>query len=213
VTFPLKALPRADSSTQFNNIIFTTAKLADGPHNLTVIYDGDIDHTPLVVKQFYVTNTTRSASSGTQSVVPTQSAMAPTDLNIAGRRSNTAAIAGGVIAGVLTLALLVGVYFWRVRRRRRDTDEIAAIVAYPVPMVDATRRYGYSETSYGSSGASSSAQRNTRPSNAGLPPRRKGVPVAPDPVVLQHEDSGVRMNSVVPSAPVVVEIPPGYSLT
>jgi hypothetical protein len=195
VTFPLKALPSADSSTQFNNIIFTTPQLADGLHNLTVIYDGDIDHTPLVVKQFYVTNTTQS-----------QGSASPTDLNIPGRRSNTAAIAGGVIAGALTLALLVGVYFWRARRRRRDTNEIAAIVAYPVPMVDATRRYG-------SSGASSSAQRNTRPSNAGLPPRRKGVPVAPDPVVLQHEDSGVRMNSVVPSAPVVVEIPPGYSLT
>ncbi|KAJ6580519.1 hypothetical protein DFH09DRAFT_1309847 [Mycena vulgaris] len=211
VTFPLTGLPNATHPSHFNTILFTTPTLPDGPHNLTVIYGGDIDHTPLGVKQFYVTNTTSLASrTATQS--------APTPTGTAGRRSKAGPIAGGVAAGVLMLALLAAEYFWLLRRKRRDTAELSAS-AYPVAMVDGARPL--SQVARGHLGTSGSGRRNKRsgvipPStDTPVPSRRKGAPLLLDPVVLQHEDSGVRMTSRESSvaAPVIVELPPGYSPT
>ncbi|KAJ6580512.1 hypothetical protein DFH09DRAFT_979214 [Mycena vulgaris] len=211
VTFFLKGLAPGTTSTQFNNILFTTPTLPDGPHNLTVIHGGDIDHTPLVVKQFYVTNTTSLVSQTSVSTsegpsAATQSAATPTGSAV--RRSHAGPIAGGVVAGVLMFALLAAVYFWLLRRKRRDTAEFSASV-YPVAMVD------------GAQPISGSSRRNKRSSvipsrltDTPVPSRRKGAPPPPDPVVVQHEDSGVRITSQSSAAaPAVVELPPRYSLT
>ncbi|KAJ6580521.1 hypothetical protein DFH09DRAFT_1029835 [Mycena vulgaris] len=209
VTFPLKGLAPGTTSTQLNNILFTTPTLPDGPHNLTVIHGGDINHTPLVVKQFYVTNTTYLVSSVVSSQGPsaaTQSATTPTGTGL--KHPNAGLIAGGVVAGVLMLALLAAVYFWLLKRKRRDTAEFSASV-YPVVMVDgAQSTNGTSRWNKGSGVLPSSVMDTSQPS------RRKGAPPPLD-LVLQHEDSGVRIDSGESSAaaPAVVELPPGYSLT
>jgi hypothetical protein len=46
VTFQLTG----QSGAQYNQVIFTTPGLPNGPHNLTVTHGGDINHTPLSVK-------------------------------------------------------------------------------------------------------------------------------------------------------------------
>ncbi|KAJ6580513.1 hypothetical protein DFH09DRAFT_1275669 [Mycena vulgaris] len=137
VTFAPKGLASATDSSKLNTILFTTPTLPDGSHNLAVIYGGDLDHTPLGVKQFYVTNTTSlvsqiSVSTSEGPSAATQSAEIPTGSAV--RRSHAGPIAGGVVADVLMLALLAAVYFWLLRRKRRDAAELSASV-YPVAFI------------------------------------------------------------------------------
>ncbi|KAJ7802224.1 hypothetical protein B0H14DRAFT_3488731 [Mycena olivaceomarginata] len=203
------------------------------PPNLTVTHGGDIDHTPLAVKYFYVTNTT--GMSPVQPSVsfpgPSAATTSPTSpSSSSSRRSRTGVIAGGVVGGLVLLALLAVLCFWRRRRKTRDL-EAAATNPYPMAMAD-----GAPPRSLLSGGSSETSGT----SELGSVPRvYKQMPVAPSsavrggsdvpwtsflgkgvyntsvPVVLRHEDSGIRQ--IVPpsaaTAPEIVELPPGYSLT
>ncbi|KAJ7353426.1 hypothetical protein DFH08DRAFT_856850 [Mycena albidolilacea] len=232
ITFPLHGLPSAQSPTQFNSLFFTTPTLSDGFHSLTVTHDGDIDHTPLAVKYFYVTNTT--GMSLVQPSVsfpgPSAAATSPTSPSSSSRRSRTGVIAGGVVGGLVLLVLLAVLCFWRRKRKTRDLEE-AATNPYSMAMADgapprALLSGGFSETS-GTSELGSVPrgykQMPVAPSSAvrggsdvpGRPSLGKGVYTTSAPVVLRHEDSGIRQ--IVPpssaTAPEIVELPPGYSLT
>ncbi|KAJ7020040.1 hypothetical protein C8F04DRAFT_1014661 [Mycena alexandri] len=213
VTFPLTGLASGTTTTQFNIPVFTTPRLEAGAHNLTIIYDGDIDHTPLAVKQFFVTNTTATSVPASDPLTT----QPPTELDKPSG-SNKGAIVGAVVAGVLVLALLVGIYLLRIRRRRRRyTDEMSAATSYPV-MIEAgpARTYYAGFSSQSSSKHTRSATRSDAP-YAPQPARAKSRPASPPTVILQHEDSGVRQSGPGQSAaalvaPIVVELPPGYSL-
>ncbi|KAJ7768958.1 hypothetical protein B0H16DRAFT_1518754 [Mycena metata] len=214
ITFPLNGLAGA-TDTQFNIPTLTTPTLVAGAHNLTVIYDGDINHTPLAVKQFLVTNTTTSSSSVPASVPFTSPS--PTGPAKSHSSLNKGVIAGAVVAAVLVVALLVGIYFLRIRRRRRrDMDEMSTSTSYPVTIGAAPAgSYYAASSSHSSSKHTRSATSSDALSVPQLTAHAKSRPVAPPTVVLQHEDSGVRRGG--PSAeplvtPIVVELPPGYSL-
>ncbi|KAJ7439767.1 hypothetical protein FB451DRAFT_1445446, partial [Mycena latifolia] len=212
VTFPLKGLPnaRAQSSTQYNSLLFTTPTLPNGPHNLTVTHGGDVDRTPLVVKWFYVTNTT--SESLISHITPTPG-------------PKTGAIAGGVVGSLILLAFLAALFVWlrRKHRRRRASSE-----RYSIAMAEAGvspfRPGPDAETSTGYYSGTSAPWTSKRPGAhtsfargaadvITSPARSKGAVLTPAPAVLQHQDSGVRLNGSSTStvAGEVVELPPGYT--
>ncbi|KAF8153535.1 hypothetical protein K438DRAFT_2078842 [Mycena galopus ATCC 62051] len=234
ITFPLRGLPSAQSDTQFNSLFFTTPTLSDGFHTLTVTNGGDIDHTPLAVKYFYVTNTTGTSLMQTSVSFPGPSATttptSPSNSSNTPRHSRTGVIAGGVIGGLVLLGvLLVVLCACRRKRKTRDLEE-AATNPYPLAMADsalprAVLSVASSET--GQTSELSSAPRVYKqmpiaPSSAvrsvshvlGRPSLGKGVYRTSAPVVLQQEDSGIRWVAPPSSvtAPEIVELPPGYSL-
>lgn len=161
---------------------------------------------------------------------PSAATTSPTSPSSSSRRSRTGVIAGGVVGGLVLLALLAVLCFWHRRRKTRDL-EAAATNPYPMAMADgapprALLSRGSSETS-GTSELGSVPrvykQMPVAPSSVvrggsdvlGRPSLGKGVYNTSAPVVLRHEDSGIRQ--IVPpssgTAPEIVELPPGYSLT
>ncbi|KAJ7439766.1 hypothetical protein FB451DRAFT_145463 [Mycena latifolia] len=230
VTFPLKGLASAQSSTQYNSLLFTTPTLSNGPHNLTVTHSGDVDHTPLVVKWFYVTNTTsdplvsqQPVSSGTMPSPTSSSSPSITPIS----RSKTGAIVGEVVGSLILLALLAGLFVWRHRKRRRrgTGGALASAEPYSITRAEAGLHPGPdAETSTGYYSGTSAPRTSKRPGvhtsfargAADIitsPTRSKGASLTPAPAVLQHQDSGVRLNgsSTPPTAGEVVELPPGYT--
>ncbi|TFY80163.1 hypothetical protein EWM64_g3847 [Hericium alpestre] len=55
---------------QFNQVYFTTAELAAGPHTLLITYQGSATKAPLVLEYFYVANGTQSLPSASASSGP-----------------------------------------------------------------------------------------------------------------------------------------------
>ncbi|KAJ7642122.1 hypothetical protein FB45DRAFT_786254 [Roridomyces roridus] len=240
-SFTLPGLASATSSTNFNRLFFTTPPLADGSHNLTVVYAGDADHTPLAVKIFYVTNTTTPSDSlGQSSSIPSGSAStalpAPSSSNTAAaaarKHSSTGAIAGGVTAGVVIILLLLLAALWIRRRRRARNREKAQTTANPFPTPQNGRPLvstsGQTLPSSDSSDPWSASQLyggGAVPSKMYLQPQRvpnprrstapKSLPLVPQrrPVLLQHEDSGARSLGGPSSGAEyeIVELPPGYT--
>ncbi|KAJ7057232.1 hypothetical protein C8F01DRAFT_1086843 [Mycena amicta] len=111
-TFALQGLPAEATTTPFNVLMFAVDSLSPADHNVVVTYEGDSTKTPLVVKTFFSLHRPRahlprppSHSSGTHTG--------------AKKHSPAAAIAGGVVAGLVGLAVLAGLLFWCLRRRRR----------------------------------------------------------------------------------------------
>ncbi|KAF7368604.1 hypothetical protein MVEN_00184300 [Mycena venus] len=227
ITFPLYGLsPSNQNTTQYNSLFFTTPTLSDGFHSLTVTHGGDIDHTPLAVNYFYVTNTTGTSLVQTSAPSPTSSS----NSNTLPRRSRTGIIAGGAIGGLVLLALLAVLCFWRRKRKTRDVEE-AATNPYPMVMADGvpprTLLSGGSSKTGGTSELRSAPQVYKQvpvaPSSAvrgvsellGRPYLSKDVYQTSAPVILQHEDSGIRQIAPPSSATAseIVELPPGYSLT
>ncbi|KAJ7642130.1 hypothetical protein FB45DRAFT_737824 [Roridomyces roridus] len=142
--FILPGLASATSSTQFNGLFFTTPPLADGFHNVTVVYDGDDEHTPLAVKVWYVTNTTvsdalvQASASGSATLNTTPSSAAQngaTPSDSPSRRTNTGPIVGGIIGAIFLVGVILAVLYvlrWRRSVRVRDQEAVQP-TAYPRP--------------------------------------------------------------------------------
>ncbi|KAJ7741779.1 hypothetical protein DFH07DRAFT_750828 [Mycena maculata] len=162
VNFALQGLAAGNSSTvatEYNVPLFTTPELEAGTHNLVVTYEGDGDHTPLVVQGFYVTNTTTPASSSSSTTSPAFSSNTSSVNLASSRHSPAGVIAGGLIAGVFVLALLAGVALWQRKRRRRVGDATAAN-PYPMGMAyNGAPPIGVAQPSSGASGARSEGSR------------------------------------------------------
>ncbi|KAJ7107900.1 hypothetical protein C8R44DRAFT_320710 [Mycena epipterygia] len=203
-TFHLPGLPSNQSDDQYNQVIFTVPALSNGPHTLTVTHGGDINHTPLPCHGFWVTNTTSLASqTSVSSFGPSMPTQSPNfSEGTSGRRSKDGAIVGGVVAGLLMLVILTGIYLWHLRRKRRGGTESMPVSPYPMAIADGARPL-----------ASLSGAHLEAGSAGELPHKRTHVAQAPAPAVLQHKDSGVRLNGTHSSGtPVmIVELPPGYS--
>ncbi|KAJ7681282.1 hypothetical protein B0H17DRAFT_1076563 [Mycena rosella] len=201
VTFPLKGLG-SSTDTQFNSLVFTTPTLSNGPHTLKVIHGGDTDHTPLAFKSFYVTQT---------SVFPAvePSPTSPGNI-ILPRRSNTGVIVGGVVGGLVLLALLAALCCWRQKRKGRDVEE-SATSPYTIDTVDGARPSGVFPATI----ASRQAYKRMASAASDVARGQQGLNPPPAPVVVRHKDSGVRLETASSStaAPAIVELPPGYTLT
>jgi hypothetical protein len=212
VTFPLKGIP-ASGDTQYNNSLFTTPTLSNGPHNLTVTHGGDINHAPLAVKGFYVTNTTPTSSSS-PSPTDTSSPKPPSTSPTRVAQGATKAIAGGVGAAVFLLVVLAAVWLWHKRRQRqRRSMQDTSFNAYlPASSSSVQLSSASSESGYIARAGKRSASR-TRETSERWPslPRIKGANMTSLPVqVLRHEDSGLRLESAS-MPPEIVEIPPRYT--
>ncbi|KAJ7642129.1 hypothetical protein FB45DRAFT_738035 [Roridomyces roridus] len=185
-SFTIPGLTSASSSNTFNNLLFTTPPLSDGFHNITVVYDGDSEHTPLPVKIWYVTNTTVGNALTTGTPSPSSS-----------RGVHRGAMVGGIIGGIFLVAVgLVVLFVLRRRRTVRASDEEALRpMAFPAVRLTA---------GWVSWGASVLTTKSNRP-----------LPAYPGPVTLQHEDSGARAvgENLLGTRYAVVEVPPGYTAT
>ncbi|KAF8198143.1 hypothetical protein K438DRAFT_1759552 [Mycena galopus ATCC 62051] len=115
--FPLAGLAADSTTTIFNMPLFNVSGLPSGDHSVVVTYLGDSNHTPLVVKDFFVTNST------TPAVALSSSSSGPSTTSIAvAKHTPTGAITGGAIGGLAIIALLAGLLYWLRRRRRRQDD-------------------------------------------------------------------------------------------
>ncbi|KAJ6594903.1 hypothetical protein B0H19DRAFT_1247535 [Mycena capillaripes] len=213
--FTLQGLSR--NYTQYNVIMFTTPTIPSGPHNLVVQYGGDSDHTPLVVKNFYVNTTTDPSGNTTTdpSGSPTSRPSSPSPLSIlTSKRPPVGAIAGGVIAGLVLLALLTAPTFYYKRRQRRRGDNLSPYSS-PMSVVDGEvppvvgppngRPYAFA------SPARPMTTRLTRERPAAV----TQAPLASDisgVLVARHEDSEVCLHSTTMPGQEIVEILSGYSI-
>ncbi|KAJ7862911.1 hypothetical protein B0H14DRAFT_2575138 [Mycena olivaceomarginata] len=197
VTFQLTG----QSGAQYNQVIFTTPGLPNGPHNLTVTHGSDINHTPLSVKYFFVTNTTTVAS--------------PVSSLIHGSFSRcTIAIVGGVSGGVFLLAVLGDIYAWYRRRQRRATGEASMFNPYPMSGSDTTRPFAQLSGPYATMGYFARTRKRDLGATGEVPrPSRakRGDTVSPPVRTVRHEDSGLLLEDGARSAPEIVELPPGYT--
>ncbi|TFK21020.1 hypothetical protein FA15DRAFT_688909 [Coprinopsis marcescibilis] len=137
-----------DTTVQYNQLFFQSPELEEGQHTLTITNVGDEDRdqffidllivapleTPMVTT---VTSTlTRSAAPVAASTVTVTSLVAQTSPVSAGgaqegngavrsETGNPAAIAGGVIGGILALLLIVaGIFFYKKRTsKKKNTDD------------------------------------------------------------------------------------------
>ncbi|KAJ7685467.1 hypothetical protein DFH06DRAFT_1074925 [Mycena polygramma] len=140
VTFKLAGIPDGGTTTMYNMVLFTTPSVANGLHSLVMTYGGDAAHTPLVVSGFYVTSSngtlpsTSSVSSPAASPSPSSSSVALT--LPAPRHSSTAAIAGGVVGGLLLLALATGLALWLRKRNRQQQAMEASTAPRPMDMIN-----------------------------------------------------------------------------
>ncbi|KAG6880141.1 hypothetical protein C0992_005225 [Termitomyces sp. T32_za158] len=133
-SFVLKGLPSDATTTVYNQEFFTTPNLPLGDHTIIVTYDGSdtpltldylvVTHAPLLVTTNLnvsstavpttgATFTSSQASSISSPTVPSVSTPSPTP------HSNTliGPIIGGVIGGLVTIAILLFAFWWWHRRR------------------------------------------------------------------------------------------------
>ncbi|KAJ6594904.1 hypothetical protein B0H19DRAFT_1366640 [Mycena capillaripes] len=231
VNFTLRGLSSPQSSTNYNVIMFTTPTLSGGPHNLVIQYGGDNKHTPLVVQNFYVTTTTDPSSSPTSLQSLPSFSLSPSPSSVLSKSPDVGAIAGGVITGLVLLALLVALAFCYKRRRRRRADNFSPN-PYPMSTTDGEMRpvgappngrpYAYSPLvprPYPTPTWTplASAARSVRTKLACERPAETQALLTPDSsgvLVVRHEDSGVRLHFTSMPLPgqEIVEIPPGYSI-
>ncbi|KAJ6581840.1 hypothetical protein B0H19DRAFT_1116677 [Mycena capillaripes] len=204
MSFPLPGLSSNKAAIQFNQVIFTTPTLPSGPHTLGVKYGGDVNHTPLFLKQLWVTNTTALATQ------TTAGPLAPTESSdgTSGRRSKAGATVGGIVAGVLMLILLAIIFLRHHLRKRRAKEETSSD-PYPMAIANAPRPFASLPiVSSLQAGSKERSRKGTHATPSGPPLARPAVSV---PVFIQSEDSGVRLPLATPVE--IVEFPPGYTLT
>ncbi|KAJ7473637.1 hypothetical protein B0H11DRAFT_2195596 [Mycena galericulata] len=131
-------LPGINGDTDsYNTIFFTTPTLQVGTHSLVIENGGNNTRSPLTVDYFFVstgdnaanTATTSSASSvATDAISSTgvssssTTPLSTTAVTSSNHHSNIGAIAGGVVGGILILALL-GLGWWYFRSRSAGTGE------------------------------------------------------------------------------------------
>ncbi|KAJ7842800.1 hypothetical protein B0H14DRAFT_1022154 [Mycena olivaceomarginata] len=126
-TVTLAGLPPQGTTTIFNVPMLSVSNLSPTTHNIVITYEGDSGHTPLAVKNFYVTNSTTPvladshfSSASSPSSTPTKTSTPPV---VATKHTPVGAIAGGVVGGLALLALLAGLLFFLRRRRQRERGE------------------------------------------------------------------------------------------
>ncbi|KAF9478490.1 hypothetical protein BDN70DRAFT_836032 [Pholiota conissans] len=111
VGFLLNGLP-ASSGTVYNQKFFQTEKLAQGNHQIVVLFQGNGQTTPLTLDYLMVQNGTAGSNSTT----------APSDDGTQQHhKSNAGFIALGVVLGVVLILLAIA-GFWYIRRRHRRQE-------------------------------------------------------------------------------------------
>ncbi|KAF8079315.1 hypothetical protein FPV67DRAFT_110212 [Lyophyllum atratum] len=106
-SFALVGHPPTDGTSRFNQIFFTTPRLAPGPHTMVVEYNGNPQLTPLTLEHIYLT-TSSSGGNPTATMQPG-----------GGKHTSVGPVVGGVVGGIAAIAIILGlVFFWRRRQRR-----------------------------------------------------------------------------------------------
>ncbi|KAJ6540450.1 hypothetical protein B0H19DRAFT_1269030 [Mycena capillaripes] len=186
-TFKIPGLPPdPGTSTLFHMPMFSVDGLSPATHKVVVTYLGDSNHTPLTIKDWFVTSSNTSGvssapgSSGppTTSVLGSSSSGAPGSsgsgsgsggTKVADAKSlNTSAIAGIVVGGLVILAVLGALFFLRLRRQRGDMSTTRAVDSF---MLD-TAEVPYTVRAGARAAASLPAQ--TRPCYSYAQPEYKG---------------------------------------
>ncbi|KAK7030819.1 hypothetical protein VNI00_013927 [Paramarasmius palmivorus] len=214
--FPANSTNLAD---YFNEFLFTSPELNPGPHLLTVTFTGQKTGNeslqPLIVDYFYVTASAQDS-----------------DAQVISKSKPMGAIVGGIVGGVVVLALLGLAVFLSLRRRRKSWDSDArASVGYlarpvsppsevsPYPYVTPSlqtqhlsKKEAYDSYQSDSGATLSPATYSSHTTPASTPQDSEALQQAvftQDVVERRHQDSGIRY----PQAQRVVDIPPDYTLT
>ncbi|KAF9528098.1 hypothetical protein CPB83DRAFT_836028 [Crepidotus variabilis] len=129
-TFTLTGHPDDATTTAYDQKVFETLTLPMGRHNLSVVYHGNEDTTPLTFHYLVAENGTNSSTHGltsTSAVLgPTSNIPAPTHaVHVPTKKSSIGAIVGGVVAGVGVIIITLVIIFLR-RRRRSNENNVSA---------------------------------------------------------------------------------------
>jgi hypothetical protein len=111
VNFLLQGLP-ANSGTVYNQKFFETKQYAQGNHQIVVLFKGNNTTTPLTLDYLVIQN-------GTTPQNTTTSSPPANSLNQNKAKSNTGAIVGGVVGGLVLIVLAVLGFLYIRRRERR----------------------------------------------------------------------------------------------
>ncbi|KAF9561139.1 hypothetical protein CPC08DRAFT_707577 [Agrocybe pediades] len=131
VSFFLKGLPADGTTTVYNQKFFETTQYPAGPHTIVVTYLGNgAQNTPLTLDYLVVQNGTfpsspsgpssSSSSSSSSGNLPT-SGPGPDHAgnNTSSKSSNTGAIAGGVVGGIILIMFAVLAFLYLRRREKK----------------------------------------------------------------------------------------------
>ncbi|KAF9561078.1 hypothetical protein CPC08DRAFT_707651 [Agrocybe pediades] len=155
IVFPLNGLPSENAVTQFYQEFFQTPSYPAGSHEIVVTYLGDSQSTPLTLEYLLVQNgtldttptTTSALSSSTSptfhgvgsSTIPSSAStvvgLAPSNSTASNTlTAKIGIIVGGVIGGLVLLAVVIILYLWyrRIMRLEHQVQE-ANITAQPFP--------------------------------------------------------------------------------
>lgn len=216
VNFTLNGLSNLESPFILNALFFTTPTLPSAQHRLIMTYGGDTQHTPLVLGWLLVTNTTSvdiisGASSSSSSATSSSSSLSTSSPTATGSHPMpVAAIACGTVGG-LVLALIALAFCYK--RRRPDTHaNYTSALPYPMSSVyNPVRNRSKGETQSGSLAAPSCGIERRVLNEVPTPSPTQGG-AHPEPFLLRHEDSGIRLHpGASDPRQRIVELPPGYS--
>ncbi|KAK7002193.1 hypothetical protein R3P38DRAFT_3604983 [Favolaschia claudopus] len=168
INFTLPGLSPSATTTQYFMRLVTLHTVSSGLHTLVITYGGDLDHTPLCIGGFYVTDASTTqfpSESAESSILPSPShsstpANLPPATSISGSpsRSNSpnptnhikpASLPNILIGGILAFFLLASLAFYWIRRRRRGRipHNPTSLVPYVMSGADIPRRAGLRRTS------------------------------------------------------------------
>jgi len=146
VEFEIPGVPGGGDTTLYHVPLFETPTLPRGEHALDVVYGGAA--MPLVLDYFLVEDgdlfvtdaSARADQDGDESPVggaPTPSPSPSPAPEPESKKTNVGAIAGGVVGGVVGLALILGLIFFLLKRRKR--------AAAPAPSAAYAAEHGHGE--------------------------------------------------------------------
>ncbi|KDR73720.1 hypothetical protein GALMADRAFT_251531 [Galerina marginata CBS 339.88] len=122
-SFVLRGLP-ASSATIYNQKFFETPTLTAGHHQLVVTYHGTSQTTPLTLDYLIIQNgTIPSSNTTTPGTSPSGDSHGSGPVK---KSNNTAAIVGGIIGGLVLIAIAIAAYLY-LRRREKKLNERAPV--------------------------------------------------------------------------------------
>ena len=139
-SFLLKGLSTSATTTVYNQNFFTTPNFTQGQHEITVLFEGTGQTTPLTLDYMVIQNgttpVTTTTGSGSTATTSSSSSPALTSNNSTGGKGNTGIIVGAVIGGLVLIALtILAVFFIRRRDKKLRHEEKLAPSFEPQPFL------------------------------------------------------------------------------
>ncbi|KIJ55649.1 hypothetical protein M422DRAFT_63664 [Sphaerobolus stellatus SS14] len=122
-TFPIYSGSQDRTNGQYNPVFFKTPDFTPGPHVLNVVYDGSSTQAlPLSLLSLFVVNDTTSKGPDGPQTTSSTSGSSPISTQKGGTHTDgdtetkIGPIVGGIVGGIIVLALCIGFWFWRRRK-------------------------------------------------------------------------------------------------